>query len=246
MENDDHEAGSLETDERGGGMSINTKESCPMQPGSPQRSPANQEINRSSRSSIARRRQRAKYRRRRLALLLVAVVVIAMIIGVATKETKDNGEPVAVETAQSTPTATPAVKPSEVPTTTTPTPEPPRYELTAAERDLVERIVMAEAGGEPFAGQVAVAQCILYACERDGIRPEEALEKYKYTTNRPDPKGTVPEAVTAVFDSGWYVTTEPIMYFYAPARTSSKWHESQDFVIEINGHRFFAEKGASK
>lgn len=241
MENDDHEAGSLETDERGGGMSINTKESCPMQPGSPQRSPANQEINRSSRSSIARRRQRAKYRRRRLALLLVAVVAVAMIIGVATKDTKDNDEPAEVETAQAVPTVTP----SEAPTTT-PTSEPPRYELTAAERVLVERTVMAEAGGEPFAGQVAVAQCILYACESDGIRPEEALEKYKYTTNRPDPKGTVPEAVAAVFDSGWYVTTEPIIYFYAPARTSSKWHESQNFVIEINGHRFFAEKGANE
>lgn len=46
----------------------------------------------------------------------------------------------------------------------------------------------------------------------------------------------------AVFDDGWYVTTEPILYFYAPDRVASNWHESQDFVIEINGHRFFTEK----
>lgn len=116
-----------------------------------------------------------------------------------------------------------------------------RYELTAEERATIESVITAEAVGEPFAGQIAVAQCILNACEKDGIRPLEALAKYKYAKSRPKPEGTVPEAVAAVFDAGWYVATEQILYFYAPDRVASSWHESQIFVIEINGHRFFAE-----
>ena len=46
-----------------------------------------------------------------------------------------------------------------------------RYALTAAERDEVERVVMAEAGAEPYIGQMAVAQCILNACEQENARP---------------------------------------------------------------------------
>lgn len=123
-------------------------------------------------------------------------------------------------------------------------PEPAAYfQITDAERDTIERVVMAEAGGEPFAGQEAVAQCILNACTRDNIRPDEAVKKYGYTRSRPDPTESVREAVAAVFDSGAKVTTAPILFFYAPARCTSAWHESQQFEIEINGHRFFSEKG---
>jgi len=139
-------------------------------------------------------------------------------------------QPAAILTIAAAPTATPG-----------PSPEPARYELTDAERELIASVVMAEAGGEPFAGQVAVAQCILNASEKDGIRPDEAVARYKYATSRPEPTGSVMDAVAAVFDKGWYVTTEPILYFYAPARVASDWHESQQFVININGHRFFAE-----
>lgn len=116
-----------------------------------------------------------------------------------------------------------------------------RYELTDAERWEVASVVTAEAGGEPYAGMVAVAQCILQTCEDDGIRPFEAVTKYKYSPNRPEPTEEALEAVQAVFDFGQVATSEPIKYFYAYKLIDSKWHESQDFVIEINGHRFFSE-----
>lgn len=116
-----------------------------------------------------------------------------------------------------------------------------RYELTDAERWEVASVVTAEAKGEPFAGKVAVAQCILQACEDDGIRPCEAVAKYKYTKNRPEPTEEVLEAVQAVFDFGQVATSEPIKYFYAPALVYSEFHESQDYVMTINGHRFFKE-----
>lgn len=118
----------------------------------------------------------------------------------------------------------------------------PRYELTDEERWVVASVVTAEAGAEPYAGKMAVAQCILNACERDGIRPTEAVISYKYAKARPEPTAEALRAVEAVFDFGQVATTAPIMYFYAPALVYSEWHESQEYVMTINGHKFFAEK----
>lgn len=48
--------------------------------------------------------------------------------------------------------------------------------------------------------------------------------------------------VAAVFDRGETVVDEPILYFYNPALVTSDFHESQIFVIEEGGHRFFTER----
>ena len=117
-----------------------------------------------------------------------------------------------------------------------------RYPLTPQERDLVERVVMAEAGGESYKGQMLVCQCILNACEIDGIRPAEVIRKYVYAKARPEPSESVKQAVSAVFDKGEQVTDEPIQYFYAPALVKSEFHESQIFAIEEGGHKFFCRK----
>ena len=116
----------------------------------------------------------------------------------------------------------------------------PRYALTDHERDTVERVVMAESGGEPLEGQMLVAQCILNAAEKSGERPDAVVVAFKYTAARPKPTDSVRRAVSAVFDDGKTVVDEKILYFYAPALCSSEWHESQRFVIEEGGHRFFA------
>lgn len=116
-----------------------------------------------------------------------------------------------------------------------------RYIITDEERYELASAITAEAIGEPFAGKVAVAQCILQACEDDGIRPIEALTRYKYSTRRPEPTDEALAAVAAVFDFGQVATTEPIKYFYAPDLTSSEWHESQVYVMTINNHKFFKE-----
>ena len=116
-----------------------------------------------------------------------------------------------------------------------------RYALTAAERDTVERVVMAEAGAEPYEGQIAVAQCILNACERENMRPDEIVVKYQYTDKRPEPTDKVKAAVSAVFDYGETVTDREILYFYAPGLCESEWHETQEYVMTVGGHRFFEE-----
>lgn len=116
-----------------------------------------------------------------------------------------------------------------------------RYTITDEERYELASVITAEAVGEPYAGKVAVAQCILQACEDDRIRPLEALERYTYSTRRPEPTDEALAAVAAVFDFGHVATTEPIKYFYAPDLTTSEWHESQVYVMTINNHKFFKE-----
>ena len=115
------------------------------------------------------------------------------------------------------------------------------YELTDEERTVVENIVMGEAGGEPYDGQVLVAQCILNAAVKDGLKPSEIRTEYRYSGWNENPTESVKTAVSEVFDNGVKVVEEPILYFYAPARARSNWHESLDFVIEVGGHRFFKE-----
>jgi spore germination cell wall hydrolase CwlJ-like protein len=117
-----------------------------------------------------------------------------------------------------------------------------RYELSPEERNLVERVVMAEAADEPYQGQVLVCQCILNACENLDKRPADIIRIYKYAKGRPAPSDSVKQAVAAVFDKGEQVESEKIIYFYAPALVESKFHESKRFVVEVAGHRFFAEK----
>lgn len=122
-------------------------------------------------------------------------------------------------------------------------PEPvlPAYELTAEERDLVERVVMAEAGNEEYEGQMAVAQCILNASRLTGTRPTQVVIDYRYTHKRPEPTEEVKAAVSAVFDEGQTVLDEDVLWFYAPDLVTSTWHESKTYAHTIGGHRFFKE-----
>lgn len=190
--------------------------------------------------SIAQKKRRSKYQRRRLALLLVLVALIGGVTyAIATRETVEQPAASAASTAKAALSQAPAATATPQPTATTPA---LRYALSEYQRDIVERVVMAEAGGESYEGQMLVAQCILNAAEKTGTEPSEVVVEYKYAGGRPEPTQSVRDAVAAVFDDGEIVTDEPIMFFYNPARVTSKWHESQTFVIEVGGHRFFSER----
>lgn len=122
------------------------------------------------------------------------------------------------------------------------TDKPLRYPLTDEERNLIEHIVMSESGNtEPYEGQMLIAQCILNACEINDIRPAEAVQMYKYIAGELEPNGSVKAAVSAVFDDGEEVTDEPILFYYNPDLTDYRWHETQEFVVEVGRHRFFKE-----
>lgn len=117
----------------------------------------------------------------------------------------------------------------------------PVFYLSDYERWVAECIVMGESKGEPYDGQVLVAQCILNACLKDGLQPSEVRTKYQYSGWDEELSDSVKNAVKEVFDDGYKVTEEFILYFYAPKHVSSRWHETQKFVTEVGGHRFFAE-----
>ena len=116
----------------------------------------------------------------------------------------------------------------------------PVFYLSEYERRVVECIVMGESGGEPYKGQLLVAQCLLNACLKDGLQPSEVRKAYKYSGWNSNPSESVKNAVREVFDNGYKVTNEYILYFYAPKLCNSKWHETQRFVTQVGGHRFFA------
>lgn len=184
-------------------------------------------------ASITRRRRRAKRKALRAATLAAAVLLLGGIsVAIFTTPTGSKQETNILPPTTTAPAAE----------TVEPTEPAVRYPLTDAERDVVERVVMAEAGGESFEGQMLVAQCILNAAEKRGVDPSEAVVLYSYTKSRPDPTQRVKDAVAAVFDRGETVVDEPILYFYNPALVTSDFHESQIFVIEEGGHRFFAER----
>lgn len=126
-------------------------------------------------------------------------------------------------------------------TNDSPVPVEPYFYLSDEERQIVENVVMGESCGEPYEGQILVAQCILNACLKDGIQPSEVRKKYKYSGWKTNPTDSVKEAVSAVFDDGYKITDEPILYFYAPKYCAGRWHETQRHIITVGGHKFFAE-----
>ena len=103
----------------------------------------------------------------------------------------------------------------------------------------VKEIEQELTSSEGYDGQRLVAQCILNGCLRDGTPPSVTVVEYQYAKSRPEPSESVKDAVSAVFDRHDVVTDEPILYFYAPDRCESAWHESLDLVVEYGGHRFF-------
>ncbi len=129
--------------------------------------------------------------------------------------------------------------------------EPPEgiYDATFGyDYDYVVRVVAAEARGEPFAGMLAVAQCIEDTARRTGQTPEQVVKSGQYTSpvsrSCTDNMEMVNEACLIVFAEHDLPFDEPIEYFYAFKNGYSAWHESQAFCYEIGGHRYFKAVGA--
>lgn len=126
-------------------------------------------------ASITRRRHRAKRKALRAATLAAAVLLLGGIsVAIFTTPTGSKQEtnilpPTTTVGTYIPDTSAPAAE------TVEPTEPAVRYPLTDAERDVVERVVMAEAGGESFEGQMLVAQCILNAAEKE----TKTTEKYR-------------------------------------------------------------------
>ena len=139
-------------------------------------------------------------------------------------------------------------EPTEVvmPTDAEPEEVEPYFTLTEDERDLVERVVAAEARGESIECQMAVAQTILdRAVSREQSITKVCTAPYQFA----DPyQGKVSEktqdAVRFVFDDGAKIF-DKVTHFYASHLIDPPyWTESKEFKGEINGVSFYADKEA--
>ena len=117
--------------------------------------------------------------------------------------------------------------------------EIPVYRLSDADRETLWHIVQGEAGGESYEGKLWVATCLLNAMRKNDMSAEEVRVAYQYAGWAETVSDDTKKAVSQVFDFG-DATHDSVLWFYAPKWCDSEWHESQQFVTEIGGHRFFS------
>ena len=112
------------------------------------------------------------------------------------------------------------------------------YELTSEERDLIERVVAAEARGETLKGQMAVANVIKDRAELWDMTPTEVVTA-KGQFAEPF-QGEISEdtklAVEIIFDKGIRVFKEPVTHF---ASNNPWWAESKTVIGSIGVHTFY-------
>ena len=116
---------------------------------------------------------------------------------------------------------------------------PAPYSLSDEERDLVERVVMHEAGYCPdYRLLILTAQCFRNDCELNGWRPYETYSRCGYAAmNRANDRSK--QAVSDVFDKGLKCVDEQIFCFYNRNLVYSADHERHNLAIDIGGNRFF-------
>ncbi|PKR86631.1 cell wall hydrolase [Heyndrickxia camelliae] len=124
----------------------------------------------------------------------------------------------------------------------------PNSTISAADRELMARLVHAEAGGEPYAGKVAVATVILnrlhspiFPNSIKGVIYQVVSGHYAFTPVQDgriklpadaDSRRAVNEAITF---SG---KGQGSLYFYNPKTAKSKWILSRHVTVTIGKHRF--------
>lgn len=114
--------------------------------------------------------------------------------------------------------------------------------LTDQELRLAERLVEAEAGNQPYAGQMAVAQCVLDRMHAYDMSLTDVVTAPRQFAQPVDyePSDSVKEAVYAVFHDGVRVSTEPILFFYSTVGGFvSAEHEGRNYLVTIDDHKFF-------
>ncbi|WNS74928.1 cell wall hydrolase [Bacillus sp. DTU_2020_1000418_1_SI_GHA_SEK_038] len=124
----------------------------------------------------------------------------------------------------------------------------PNSKITAAEKELIARLVHAEAKGEPYAGKVAVATVVLNRLDSSlfpntvsGVIYEKVSGHYAFT---PVQNGTINQKADL---SSRKAVDEALafrgqgrgsLYFFNPKTSTSKWIFSRQVTVTIGKHRF--------
>lgn len=120
----------------------------------------------------------------------------------------------------------------------------PNYQGRAVQvqdRAFLEGLVMGEFGTS-YTGAVLVSQAIRDTMVKTGCyNAQQIARDWGYTAkSRSQVSNDVKQAVAYVFDQGGSAVQHEIYYFYASHLIYSSWHESQHFVVEYGGCRFFS------
>ena len=116
----------------------------------------------------------------------------------------------------------------------------------ANESELLARIVHAEAKGEPYIGQVAVAAVILNRIDSPDFPNTLAGVVYQPGAFEPVMNGTINQAVPSDASArkaarealNGYDPTGGCLYFFNPDTATSKWIWSKQIVKTIGKHNF--------
>ena len=110
--------------------------------------------------------------------------------------------------------------------------------------EYIVRVITTE-GGYDREICLAVTQCLYNACEKYDWKytPRQMLEMYHYAYPSNVISDEAMDAYYAIFVAGErYSAVQNATIFYAPKYCHSDYHESQIFITEINGVKFFEER----
>ena len=168
-------------------------------------------------------------------LVLVAIVMTIMLFFMGLE-----GITTAAKT-QDVPAETETAEPEIIDNTGVLLEEVIAFEITEEERQVIERVVMAEARGESLEGQMAVAQTIRDRCIARGQDPiEVCTAPNQYAMVNMEATERVKDAVVFVFDYGHSVFDEPTFYFYQSEMINEpEFLAEKTFRGQIGPHRFY-------
>ncbi len=110
--------------------------------------------------------------------------------------------------------------------------------LSSYDRAKLERLVMGEAGTMGYVGCAVVAQAIRDSMVRSHTTSiDYIIDEYQYFgSTSVQPNSDVKNAVSYIFDQDGIAVQHRVMCFYIGY---SAWHETQTYLTEIDGVRFF-------
>lgn len=120
----------------------------------------------------------------------------------------------------------------------------PKSSITKTEKDLLARLVHAEAKGEPHAGKVAVAMVVLNRVADDRFPDKIKDVIYEKRQFQPVDNGSINKPADAKAKKAVREALalegqgNESVFFFNPDKTSSKWLRTKTVTAEIGNHRF--------
>ena len=117
---------------------------------------------------------------------------------------------------------------------------PGTIKLTDSDRNLLERLVMGEAGSLGFTGCALIAQSVRDTMVLEGITSvSDVISRYNYSgSTSVKANSSAVKAVNFIFDQNGSAVQHRILYMYESSICSSPWHESQNYVVSYGSVKF--------